>query len=99
MLINRKKVKFVIHFNGEYKDDLIISGEMIEEIRKIASAEISKRGWDEYECWGEKIKEEEPSEPCKSCPYADWIDMYGKMVYGCDMSYCYLSDIEELLLW
>lgn len=41
------------------------------------------------------VKEQMPEEPCKSCPYAGRLDMYGTMIYGCDMSYCLLDAIEE----
>ena len=38
---------------------------------------------------------EEPSEGCADCPYAGWIDMYGKTIWGCDMQYCRLAAEEE----
>lgn len=36
--------------------------------------------------WKITVDVEEPSEPCKNCFIADWIDMYGTMIYGCNMS-------------
>ena len=39
-----------------------------------------------------EAERKEPKEPCKSCPKADWIDMYGVMIYGCDMSHCIMAD-------
>jgi len=36
----------------------------------------------------------EPMKPCESCIKASWIDMYGEMVWGCEMEYCIL-DTEE----
>ena len=45
-------MEFRIH-NGEYEDSLIITGETIEEIRKIALEEVEKRGW--KNCWSEEI--------------------------------------------
>lgn len=36
----------------------------------------------------EYIVIEEPTEPCISCSRASWIDMYGALIFGCDMSYC-----------
>ena len=41
----------------------------------------------------EMIKEREES-PCKNCPRADLIDMYGKIIWGCDMSICIMADTE-----
>jgi hypothetical protein len=38
------------------------------------------------------LLKQEPIEPCKSCPKAGWIDMYGVLVYGCDMGYCICDD-------
>lgn len=35
---------------------------------------------------------EKPSEPCKDCYKAEWDDLYGKLVYGCNMSYCIAED-------
>lgn len=42
-------------------------------------------------------KRQEPTEQCKSCPYADWIDMYGTVIWGCDMGSCRLEREEEAL--
>jgi len=39
---------------------------------------------------------EEPFEGCADCPYGTWIDMYGTIMWSCDMSYCQLADEEEL---
>lgn len=44
----------------------------------------------------ERQQRQEPIEPCKSCPYADWIDMYGTIIWGCDMSSCRLAKEEEI---
>lgn len=41
-------------------------------------------------CGEKKLIIEEPSEPCKSCPYAEWYELYGAMVYCCDLSSCRL---------
>jgi len=30
----------------------------------------------------------EAENPCADCPKAGWIDMYGIIVFGCDMGYC-----------
>jgi len=40
---------------------------------------------------------EEPSEGCPYCPHAGWIDMYGKIIWGCDMSHCRCDPDEEEL--
>lgn len=31
---------------------------------------------------------EEPTEPCKSCSRASWNELYGVLVFCCDMSHC-----------
>ena len=41
----------------------------------------------------EMIEEREES-PCKDCYRAEWIDMYGKIIWGCDMSHCVMADKE-----
>lgn len=41
------------------------------------------------------MEKQEPTEPCKSCPYAEWIEMYGVMRYGCNMMQCTLALMEE----
>lgn len=38
------------------------------------------------------------NDPCYDCPYAEWYELYGEMVYGCDMSICYKA-LEEESLW
>jgi|GEM_PF-2187393 len=46
-----------------------------------------------------KLKElmcdEEPTGPCADCPYANWIDMYGKAVWGCNMAYPCRAEMEN----
>ncbi len=44
----------------------------------------------------EKFDYEEAAEPCLSCHLADWADMYGTMVYACDMSSCYRAEVEGI---
>lgn len=46
------------------------------------------------------IPEMKPDEndPCYDCPYAEWYELYGEMVYGCDMSICYKA-LEEEKIW
>ncbi len=49
---------FKIHYNSDdydYSDELIISGESIEEIRHIAFRECERRGWNINQCWSEEI--------------------------------------------
>ena len=46
-------MRFRIH-NGEYEDDIVIEGDTIEEIKKLAERETEKRGW--KDCWSEEIK-------------------------------------------
>ena len=50
-----KTMKFRIHYNGEYEDSIVITGNTIEEIREKAFAEGDKRGWNREDCWSEQI--------------------------------------------
>jgi len=45
----------IIHYNGKYEDDIKIRGNTIEELRKTAHEETSKRGWKEEHCWSEVL--------------------------------------------
>lgn len=46
------------------------------------------------------IPEMEPdkTDPCYDCPRAEWYELYGQWVYGCDMSTC-IKALEEEKLW
>lgn len=58
-----------------------------------------KRAYQILEKWQENPPEdleyEAASEPCKDCYMAGWTDMYGVMVYACDMSHCIKAELEE----
>lgn len=45
-------MEFKIH-NGAYKDSIVIEGDTIEEIQKIAKQETKRRGW--KNCWSEEV--------------------------------------------
>lgn len=47
-------MRFKIHYHD---DELLIEGETIEEIRDIAHQETSRRGWNENDCWSEKVSD------------------------------------------
>ena len=49
-------MRYMIHYNGDYEDSLIIDGDDIEEVREKAKIEVSRRGWDEKHCWSEKLR-------------------------------------------
>lgn len=42
----------------------------------------------------EEMLEERETSPCRDCTRADWIDMYGKIIWGCDMSRCIMDPNE-----
>ena len=43
-----------LNFRIHYEDDsIVITGDDIEEIKELATAEIKKRGWKEEDCWSE----------------------------------------------
>ena len=46
---------FKIHYDGDYSDEIIISGDSIEDIRQTVFAECERRGWDTDKCWSEEI--------------------------------------------
>lgn len=48
-------MKFKIHYDGAYSDELVIEGDTIEEIKEQAYAESNKRGWETRNCWSEKL--------------------------------------------
>jgi len=48
-------MKFKIHYDGAYEDELIVEGETIEEIKENAFAETDRRGWKREDCWSERI--------------------------------------------
>lgn len=48
-------MKFKIHYNGAYEDEIVVEGDNIEEIREQALAECDKRGWQYENCWSEQL--------------------------------------------
>lgn len=50
-------MKFRINYNGSYTDSLIVEGDSIEELRAIVKQETSSRGWDDSDCWSEKLED------------------------------------------
>lgn len=46
-------MRVIIHYNGDYKDKLIIDGNSLEEIMEIADRECELRGWERLKCWSE----------------------------------------------
>ena len=49
-------MKYKIHYNGAYEDEIIIEGDTIEELREKAFLECDKRGWNREDCWSEEIR-------------------------------------------
>lgn len=43
----------IIHYNGRYKDSIVIKGNSIEEFKEVAYEEVNKRGWEKEHCWSE----------------------------------------------
>lgn len=48
-------MKFRINYNGQYEDSFVVYGTTIEEIRKKAYEECTKRGWNTENCWSEEL--------------------------------------------
>ena len=53
--MNDKKLKFIIHYSGDYEDSFMIKGNSIEEIRKIVYEECERRNWNIADCWSEEL--------------------------------------------
>ena len=48
-------MKYKIHYNGKYEDQIIVEADTIEEIKELAFSESDSRGWDKKDCWSEKV--------------------------------------------
>ena len=55
-MIKKDSMKIIIHYNGAYEDSIVIEGETIEEIKKMADIEVKRRGWERKNCWSEEVK-------------------------------------------
>lgn len=42
----------------------------------------------------EKLPREEPQEPCKDCLLAEWVNMFGKLVWCCATEPCVVADYD-----
>jgi hypothetical protein len=51
----KEEMKFKIHYNGRYEDEIIIEGDDIDEIREKASNACAMRKWEQDDCWSEEI--------------------------------------------
>lgn len=49
-------MKFILHYNGRYEDEIVIEADTIEEIKGIAFSEGEKRGWNANDCWSERVE-------------------------------------------
>jgi hypothetical protein len=48
-------MKFKIHYDGRYSDELIIEEDTIEEVIDNAKRECNARNWEEDNCWSEEM--------------------------------------------
>ena len=48
-------MQYRIHYDGRYQDSLVIQADTIEEIREKAHAQCAHRGWNEDDCWSERL--------------------------------------------
>lgn len=46
-------MRVIVHYNGDYKDELTIDGDSLEEIMEIADKECELRRWERLKCWSE----------------------------------------------
>ncbi len=44
-------MRAAIYYHGDYEDILIINADTFDELKQIAIAETTKRGWDKDSCW------------------------------------------------
>lgn len=51
------EMKYRINYDGKYEDSLIIEEDTIEEIRETTLHEVKIRGWDEEDCWSERLSD------------------------------------------
>ena len=49
----------------------------------------------EYDTYRQYIKDADKTGACENCLRAEWTDMYGHLVWGCDMSHCVKGDEVE----
>jgi len=50
-------MRFKIHYDdGIEEDNIIVSGDTIEDIKAKGAVELRRRGWSEDDCWSEEIK-------------------------------------------
>lgn len=52
-----------------------------------------RRGW--HEQYREQALKLRAPEVCRNCKIAGVIDMYGVLIYGCDMSHCITEEVNE----
>lgn len=50
-------MKFIINYNGDYDDSIIIEGDTIEEVREVAFLECDRRGWEKEHCSSQRVEE------------------------------------------
>ena len=46
-------MRAIIHYNGRYEDEFVVTADTIEELKKKAVLETQKRGWEVKYCWSE----------------------------------------------
>lgn len=55
--------------------------------------DVWRRGW--HEQHREQFLKNRAPEVCQNCKIAGVIDMYGVLIYGCDMSHCITEEVNE----
>lgn len=83
-----------------------LAGEMRIEVRNCCFCRFDLKQLKEAHWIMEQWKKNPPedldysaaTEPCLSCYLAEWEEMYGVMVYACDMHYCVKAAEDEVWL-
>lgn len=78
-------------FRGGTADKLKLQ-KMIDDFFEISP---SYKPWEYREYEKFIANREKPSGCCKECFIAGWINMYGTLIWGCNMSHCIAADEDE----
>lgn len=46
-------MRAIIHYNGKYQDELVVTADTFAELKEKAVLEARSRGWEDEYCWSE----------------------------------------------
>ena len=50
-------MKAIIHYDGDYRDELVVEADDFEKLKEAALHETDLRGWENNKCWSEVLDE------------------------------------------